>query len=60
MFSESIRFNLDPFKEYTDVALWSVLESINMKETVMNLPNKLSEMVSEGGDNFSAGQRQVP
>eukprot|EP00597_Dinobryon_sp_UTEXLB2267_P008129 CAMPEP_0170089278 /NCGR_PEP_ID=MMETSP0019_2-20121128/23372_1 /TAXON_ID=98059 /ORGANISM="Dinobryon sp., Strain UTEXLB2267" /LENGTH=170 /DNA_ID=CAMNT_0010308001 /DNA_START=100 /DNA_END=612 /DNA_ORIENTATION=+ len=59
MFSESIRFNLDPFKEYTDDALWSALESINMKETVMNLPNKLAEMVSEGGDNFSAGQRQL-
>ena len=30
-----------------------------MKEHVLSLPNKLAEEVAEGGDNFSAGQRQV-
>jgi hypothetical protein len=30
-----------------------------MKEHVLSLPNKLQEEVAEGGDNFSAGQRQV-
>ena len=59
MFSESVRFNLDPFKEYSDSSIWDVLESINMKETIFNMPNKLDEKVAEGGDNFSAGQRQV-
>ena len=59
MFSESVRFNLDPFKEYSDSSIWDVLESINMKETIFNMPNRLDEKVAEGGDNFSAGQRQV-
>jgi ABC-type multidrug transport system fused ATPase/permease subunit len=59
MFSASVRFNLDPFEEHSDVEIWSVLESINMKEHVLSLPGKLQEEVAEGGDNFSAGQRQV-
>ena len=36
-----------------------VLESINMRDHVLSLPRKLLEEVAEGGDNFSAGQRQV-
>lgn len=59
MFSATVRFNLDPFEKYSDVELWDVLESINMKEHVLSLPNKLQEEVAESGDNFSAGQRQV-
>lgn len=59
MFSASVRFNLDPFDEYTDEQVWTVLENVNMKDHVLSLPNKLDELVAEGGDNFSAGQRQV-
>jgi ABC-type multidrug transport system fused ATPase/permease subunit len=59
MFSASVRFNLDPFREYPDAEIWSVLEAVNIKDHVLSLPKKLDEEVSEGGDNFSAGQRQV-
>ncbi len=59
MFSETVRFNLDPFNEFSDEDILGVLESINMKNAILNLPNKLEEKVAEGGDNFSAGQRQV-
>ena len=59
IFSASVRFNLDPFEAYSDLQIWSVLESVDMKEHVMSLPNKLSEDVAEGGDNFSTGQRQL-
>lgn len=59
MFSASLRFNLDPFHQCSDDDIWKVLGSINMQEHVMSLPNKLEEEVAEGGDNFSAGQRQV-
>eukprot|EP01034_Spumella_vulgaris_P029483 gene29483-36545_t len=34
-------------------------QSINLKEHVRSLPNGLTEEVAEGGDNFSAGQRQL-
>jgi ABC-type multidrug transport system fused ATPase/permease subunit len=59
MFSASVRFNLDPFNAHTDEQIWDVLQSINLKEHIRSLPNGLSEEVAEGGDNFSAGQKQV-
>ena len=54
-----MRFNLDPFNQYTDAEIWQTLESINLKDHILSLPGKLNEEVAEGGDNFSAGQRQV-
>lgn len=59
MFSASVRFNLDPFNQSTDEQVWNVLNDVNLTEHIKSLPNKLNEMVAEGGDNFSAGQRQL-
>ena len=59
MFSATVRFNLDPFDEHSDEELWEVLLNVNMKEHILSMKDKLSENVAEGGDNFSAGQRQV-
>lgn len=59
MFSASVRFNLDPFLEHTDTEIWNILDSIHLKDHILSLPHKLEEYVAEGGDNFSAGQRQV-
>ena len=59
MFSETVRFNLDPFAKYSDAEVWEVLKGVNMKAYVEKLPLKLQDRVSEGGENFSAGQRQV-
>jgi ATP-binding cassette subfamily C (CFTR/MRP) protein 1 len=60
LFSASLRFNLDPFNQCTDEEIWDVLRDVNMESYVnSSLPLKLQELVSEGGDNFSAGQRQV-
>ena len=59
MFSASVRFNLDPFNQSTDEQVWNVLDDVNLTEHIKSLPNKLNEMVAEGGDNFSAGQRQL-
>jgi len=56
MFSASVRFNLDPFAEFTDEELWAVLEKVHMKEVIGALPKKLDDVVEEGGDNFSIGQ----
>lgn len=59
MFSATVRFNLDPFDKHSDSELWEALEMAEMKDHVSTLPGKLLEEVSEGGDNFSAGQRQL-
>ena len=59
MFSSTVRFNLDPFDEFSDDQIFDVLRDVSMYDHVQSLPNKLLEMVAESGDNFSAGQRQV-
>lgn len=59
MFSASVRFNLDPFSEHTDLEIWDVLRNVDMETFVSSLPKKLDDLVAEGGDNFSAGQRQL-
>lgn len=47
MFSAPVRFNLDPFNEYTDAEIWDTLDSVDMKNHVLSLPNKLTEDVAE-------------
>ncbi|XP_028159464.1 probable multidrug resistance-associated protein lethal(2)03659 isoform X1 [Ostrinia furnacalis] len=59
LFSGSMRHNLDPFDEYPDQVLWRALEEVELKEAVMELPAGLSSRISEGGGNFSVGQRQL-
>eukprot|EP00183_Erythrolobus_madagascarensis_P000582 CAMPEP_0185848574 /NCGR_PEP_ID=MMETSP1354-20130828/3399_1 /TAXON_ID=708628 /ORGANISM="Erythrolobus madagascarensis, Strain CCMP3276" /LENGTH=1448 /DNA_ID=CAMNT_0028548985 /DNA_START=55 /DNA_END=4401 /DNA_ORIENTATION=+ len=59
MFSGSIRFNLDPFKEFDDPRLWDVLEKAHLKSFVSSLEGGLDGLVSEYGENLSAGQRQL-
>lgn len=59
IFSVTVRFNLDPFNEYSDAEIWDVLDSVDMKDAILSLPNKLLEAVSDGGESFSAGQKQL-
>ncbi|PNF34508.1 hypothetical protein B7P43_G10749 [Cryptotermes secundus] len=59
LFSGSLRENLDPFSEYSDAALWAALAEVELKQVVGELPAGLSHRVSEGGSNFSVGQRQL-
>jgi ABC-type multidrug transport system ATPase subunit len=59
LFSGTIRYNLDPFDEYQDPQLWEALDEVELKSVVADLPSGLSSKVSEGGVNFSVGQRQL-
>lgn len=54
-----MRENLDPFEQYEDASVWQALQNAHLGEYISGLPGKLSEMVSQGGENFSVGQRQV-
>jgi len=59
MFSNTIRYNLDPFATKTDEELWEVLKKVEMGEAIAILPKGLDDVVAEGGENFSQGQRQL-
>lgn len=59
LFSGTMRKNLDPFDEYSDDVLWKSLEQVELKDVVAELPSGLSSNVTEGGANFSVGQRQL-
>lgn len=59
LFRGSIRTNLDPLGLYSDDEIWRALEKCQLKATVSSLPNLLDSSVSDEGENWSAGQRQL-
>ena len=59
LFSGSIRMNLDPHHQHSDEDLWDALRKVNLARVVRALPNALNYEVTEGGENFSSGQRQL-
>ncbi|KAE9594576.1 putative xenobiotic-transporting ATPase [Lupinus albus] len=59
LFSGTVRFNLDPFNEHNDADLWEALERAHLKEVIRRNSLGLDAEVSEAGENFSVGQRQL-
>ena len=65
LFKGTIRSNLDPFNEHTDLELWSALRQSDLIDADANVDDKshgrihLDGVVEEEGLNFSLGQRQL-
>ena len=65
LFRGTIRSNLDPFNEHTDLELWSALRQSDLIDANAKLDDKnpgrihLDGIVEEEGLNFSLGQRQL-
>jgi ATP-binding cassette, subfamily C (CFTR/MRP), member 4 len=59
MFVGSLRDNLDPLSENNDDEIWRALEQVELKQIVKTLAGGLDTKVSDGGSNFSSGQRQL-
>lgn len=59
LFSGTIRFNLDPFDQYSDEQVWKVLELSHLRPLINDFPAGLGHLVAEGGENLSVGQRQL-
>ncbi|KAL7406371.1 hypothetical protein ABVT39_018840 [Epinephelus coioides] len=59
LFIGTIRYNLDPFNNYSDEEIWAALEKTYMKDSISRLEGKLQAPVMENGENFSVGERQL-
>uniref|UniRef100_A0A182SDL2 ABC transmembrane type-1 domain-containing protein n=1 Tax=Anopheles maculatus TaxID=74869 RepID=A0A182SDL2_9DIPT len=59
LFSGTLRSNLDPFDQRKDDELWNALDEVELKEAVSSLAGGLECRMSDGGSNFSMGQRQL-
>eukprot|EP00173_Palmaria_palmata_P005031 Plantae.Rhodophyta-Palmaria_palmata.ctg808.p1 GENE.Plantae.Rhodophyta-Palmaria_palmata.ctg808~~Plantae.Rhodophyta-Palmaria_palmata.ctg808.p1 ORF type:complete len:559 (+),score=116.80 Plantae.Rhodophyta-Palmaria_palmata.ctg808:177-1679(+) len=59
LFSGTVRFNLDPFGKYSEAELWDALAKSHLKEYVQQFEGGLDAMVTEYGENISAGQKQL-
>ncbi|GMR57812.1 hypothetical protein PMAYCL1PPCAC_28007, partial [Pristionchus mayeri] len=59
LFSGTLRFNLDPFGEYSDERLWRALQLAHLESFAKTLSAGLEHVISEGGENISVGQRQL-
>ncbi|XP_047982065.1 ABC transporter C family member 3-like [Salvia hispanica] len=59
MFEGTVRTNLDPLEEYTDEQIWEALDKCQLGDEVRKKPEKLDFAVSENGENWSVGQRQL-
>ncbi|XP_021287483.1 ABC transporter C family member 3-like isoform X1 [Herrania umbratica] len=59
MFEGTIRSNLDPLEEYTDEQIWEALDKCQLGDGVRKKEGRLDSSVTENGENWSMGQRQL-
>nr|AMP82923.1 ABC transporter C family member 3 [Catalpa bungei] len=59
MFEGTVRTNLDPLEECTDEQIWEALDKCQLGDEVRKKAGKLDSAVSENGENWSVGQRQL-
>ncbi|KAK4278336.1 hypothetical protein QN277_016194 [Acacia crassicarpa] len=59
MFEGTVRSNLDPLEEYPDEQIWEALDKCQLGDEVRKKDGKLDSSVSENGENWSMGQRQL-
>ena len=52
LFSGSLRFNLDPFDQYSDEHIWQALEKAHLKAFVEELHGRLQYECGEEGQNL--------
>ncbi|KAJ2726275.1 hypothetical protein GGI07_000752, partial [Coemansia sp. Benny D115] len=59
LFAGSVRENLDPFASYSDEQIWLALEHAHLADVIRDRAEGLDFVVTQGGENFSVGQRQL-
>ncbi|GLJ16645.1 hypothetical protein SUGI_0285690 [Cryptomeria japonica] len=59
MFQGTIRENLDPLGEYTDIEIWQTLDKCQLGNLMRSREEKMGSRVTENGENWSVGQQQL-
>ncbi|XP_042497519.1 ABC transporter C family member 3-like [Macadamia integrifolia] len=59
MFEGTLRNNLDPLEEYTDAQIWEALDRCQLGDEVRKKEGNLDSIVTENGENWSMGQKQL-
>jgi ABC-type multidrug transport system fused ATPase/permease subunit len=59
LFEGTFRCNLDPGEEFNDDEIWDALGRCGLKQHFETLPEKLEQLITEGGDQLSLGQKQL-
>jgi len=59
LFKETIRNNLDPWKQHTDGEIWNAIDFVGLREVIEVLDRKLDTKLSRGSHVFSLGQQQL-
>lgn len=59
LFRGTVRTNLDPLGLHSDDEIWKALEKCQLKTIIGELPKQLDSSVSDEGENWSVGQRQL-
>lgn len=59
LFSGTLRKNLDPLDNHSDVELWQVLQEVKLSSLVESLEGQLDFSLLERGENLSVGERQL-
>ena len=55
----TLKFNIDPFNNYTDDKIIEVLKKINFEYIVNKNPLGLEQIIAEEGSNLSVGEKQL-
>ncbi|EFJ22379.1 hypothetical protein SELMODRAFT_175762 [Selaginella moellendorffii] len=59
LFRGTVRSNLDPLQQFSDEQIWQSLRKCQLLKAVKETPKQLDSLVSDDGENWSAGQRQL-
>ncbi|NP_001268689.1 ATP-binding cassette transporter subfamily C member 5a isoform X1 [Strongylocentrotus purpuratus] len=59
LFTGTLRFNLDPYEQYSGAQIWDALDKTYMKKSIAGIQQQLEVRVRENGSNFSTGERQL-
>ncbi|KAJ7527162.1 hypothetical protein O6H91_16G039700 [Diphasiastrum complanatum] len=59
LFEGTVRANLDPLEDHSDLEIWEAVDKCQLGDVLRAKEDKLDSLVSENGENWSVGQRQL-